>query len=170
MISVSSTFSWLGDRVLTTVLGDLDRRMVAAGNQGLVVMQSLAPRKTGYLASQEGFQVVDHTLVFYFGAPYDIFQEFGTRTIRPHPHIRPGLQAIGRTLGFDIELNFNAPGAGAWQGLYAHQGTFIAPSGIQPRPLTRAQHEHVRKHLIPTSKRLHKGNVKRAKMRVRRWG
>jgi hypothetical protein len=169
VISVSSSFQWLGDKVLGAVLGDLDRRMMDAGNRGLAVMQALAPRKTGFLASQESFQVVNHTLVFRFGAPYDIYQEFGTRTIRPHPHIRPGLQAIGNTLGFNLEMQFNAPGAGTWQGLYAHQGSFIAPSGIQPRPLTRAQHEHVRRHLMPTSKRLHRGNVKKARMVVRRF-
>lgn len=169
MIFASSTFQWLGDKVLGAVLGDIDRRMVDAGNRGLAVMQAMAPRRTGFLASQESFAVVDHTLVFRFGAPYDVFQEFGTRYIRPHPHIRPGLRAIGHTLGFDIELQFNRPGGPQWHGIFAHQGGFIVPSGIQPRPLTQAQHAHVRRHLMPTSKRLHRGNVKRARMVVRRF-
>jgi hypothetical protein len=62
VISVSSSFQWLGDKVLGAVLGDLDRRMMDAGNRGLAVMQALAPRRTGFLVSQESFEVVNHTL------------------------------------------------------------------------------------------------------------
>lgn len=163
MISVSSAFTWLGDKVLSTVLGDLDRRMVDAGNRGLAVMHSLAPRKTGFLVAQETFQVADHTLIFIFGAPYDIFQEFGTRHIRPHPHIRPGLNAIGHTLGFNIEMDFNRPEmTGQW--IRAEGAGFILPS-----TLTRKQRQHVQRHLVPVSKWHHHGNVKKAGMRVRRF-
>lgn len=164
MIFASSTFQWLGDKVLGAVLGDIDRRMVDAGNRGLAVMQAMAPRRTGFLASQESFAVVDHTLVFRFGAPYDVFQEFGTRYIRPHPHIRPGLRAIGHTLGFDIELQFNRPGGPQWHGIFATGGMTVVPRGLSGHRLA-----HVRQHLATTNKRLHRGNVKKAKMVVRRF-
>lgn len=165
MIGVTSAFKWLGDKVVSAVLGDIDRRMVAAGNRGLAVMHSLAPVKTGFLRSQEDFTVVDRTLVFSFGAPYDIFTEFGTRHMMARPHIRPGLNAIGTMLGFDAEMHFNVP--------VIHQPILAYPRRNvlfqTPPTLTKKQLHHVRKDLVPVSSRLHKGNVKRAKMTVRRF-
>lgn len=164
MINVSSTFQWFGDRVLNAVLGDIDARMVTAGNQWLSISRSLAPVRTGELRAREDFQVVDHTLVLILGAPWDVFQEFGTRTLAPRPHVRPALAAIGRTLGFDVEMHFNRPGGSTWGGIHATEGGFVVPKG-----LTRGQRLHVQRHLVPMSQRLHRGNVKRAKVRVRRF-
>jgi len=45
----------------------------------------------------------------------------------------------------------------------------IVPSGIQPRPLTQAQHRRVQGNEAEY-RRHHRGNVRKAKMRVRRFG
>ena len=161
-------FQWLGDQVENVLRQNIDERLQAAGATWLSLSRSMAPKKTGFLAAEEGFTVANGVLTLVMGAPYDIFQEFGTRNIRPHPHVRPALNAISRILGSEVVMDFNTIGPSTWQGLHAHKGTFIKPSSIQPRPLTRAQHEHVRKHLMPVSAALHRGNVKRAKFRVRR--
>lgn len=163
MISITSTINWLGDRVLAAALGDLDRRMVDAGNRWLAMSRSLAPFRTGRLRAEEDFQVADHTLILIMGAPYDIFQEFGTRHIRPHPHVRPALNAIGHTLGFDLQMEFNRPEAtGQW--IRAQGAGFVLPS-----TLTRRQRQHVQRHLVPVSRWHHHGNVRKARMRVRRF-
>jgi hypothetical protein len=169
MFGVTSTVQWLGAQVTGFVDRQLDQRLNQAGEAWLARSRALAPVKTGFLRSQEDYQVIGRTLTLIMGAPYDIFQEFGTRNIRPRPHIRPALLEMQRIFGTDVALEFNRPGASVWTGLYAHEGRFIEPSKIQPRPLTHRQREHVRQHLMPVSKRLHKGAVKRAKMRVRRF-
>ena len=164
MISVTSTMTWLGRQVTDAVFGTLDSRMVAAGNRGLAVMRALAPVDTGRLRAGEGFQVVNHTLTFYFEAPYDIYQEFGTRNIMPHPHIRPGLQAIGRVLGFDLELQFNRTGGSQWGGIHATGGMAVVPRGLSGKQIA-----HVRRHVAPGIAGHHRGNVRRARMVVRRF-
>lgn len=168
-MGISSAFNWLGNRVADAVLGDITTRLNQAGEAWLSQSRSLAPVRTGHLRAEEGYRVEGRTLVLLMGAPYDVFTEFGTRHMSPRPHVRPALNAIGRIWGGDIEMNFNALSNAAWQGVYAHQGGFIVPSAIQPRPLTHAQREHVRRNLEPTSKRLHTGNVKRARMMVRKF-
>ena len=168
-MSVTTTFKWLGGQVLNAVLGDVDDRLRQGGAAWLAMSRSLAPVKTGRLREEEGYTVANGVLSLNMGAPYDVFQEFGTRTLYPRPHVRPAMAAIGRVWGGEIEMNFNALSSAQWQGIFAYQGGFVVPSGIQPRPLTRAQHAHVQKHLLPTSRRLHRGNVARAKFRVRRF-
>lgn len=169
MISVTSALSWFGDRITDAVFGDVDVRLRRGGEAWKAVTHALAPKRTSFLVSQEDYEVHDRTLILKLGAFYDIYQEFGTRFIPPHPHARPGLAAIGRIFGGDIEMHFNTMASGAWTGIFAHQGGFVVPSGIQPRPLTQAQHRHVREKLLPVSRRLYRGNVRRAKMVVRRF-
>ena len=162
---VQTTSTWLGQQVIDFVNARIDQSLVNAGNAWLDRSRALAPMKTGRLRAEEDFQVVDRTLVLIMGAPYDIFQEFGTRNIPPHPHVRPALNEINRLLGTSIELQFNRPGGSQWHGIHAHEGGFILPKN-----LTRRQLKHVRERLLPVSKALHRGNVKRAKVRVRRFG
>ncbi len=164
MISVTSTINWLGQKVLDGVLGDIDMRLRQGGEAWLAESRALAPVKSGRLRAEEGYRVENRTLILMMGAPYDIFQEFGTRTIRPHPHVRPAMAAIGRIFGGDIEMNFNTMATGMWTGIHAFEGGFVVPKN-----LTAKQRMHVQRHLLPVSKRLHRGNVKRAKMRVRRF-
>lgn len=163
-MSVTSTFQWFGEKVRDAVLGDIDRRLVEAGHQWLAASRALAPKRSGRLAAEEDFQVADHTLILIMGAPYDIFQEFGTRYLPPRPHVRPALHQIGRLFGGEILMDFNAPGPIPWAGIHATEGGFRLPAG-----LTHKQRQHVQRHLVPVSKRLHFGNVKRAKFRVRRF-
>lgn len=169
MIGVSSAFTWLGNKVADEVFGEIDQRLTRAGHAWQARAMALAPVKTGALRNSLYFRVENRTLTVGVGVRWGVFQEFGTRTIPPHPYMRPALNELGRIFGAELGMEFAAPGSGQWQGIFAHQGSFVVPSGIQPRPLTRAQHEHVRKHLMPTSRRLHKGNVKRARMVVRRF-
>ena len=164
MLGVTSTFQWLGDQVTGFVDRQVDQRLNAAGVAWLARSQALAPVKTGYLRSQEDYQVIGRTLTLIMGAPYDVFQEFGTRTLRPRPHVRPALLEMRRIFGTDVALEFNRPGGSQWGGIFASGADFVVPSNLTPK-----QREHVRQHLIPASAKLHRGAVKRAKMRVRRF-
>jgi hypothetical protein len=169
-MGVTSTFQWFGQRVTDALLGDIDMRLRQAGEAVVAEARALAPVRTGALRSSIHYTVADRTLVIGVEVPWGVFQEFGTRFMRPHPYLRPALAAAGRVFGGSIEMDFASIGASSaagWQGIHAVGAGFVVPSGIQPRPLTRAQHEHVRKHLMPVSKRLHRGNVARARLRVR---
>jgi hypothetical protein len=169
LIDVKSTFTWLGNAVADAVYGEIDNRLTRAGYAWLAEATRLVPVDTGALRNSLGFRVEGRTLTVYAHQPYSLFVEHGTRRMAPRPYMRPALNALGPILGASLEMEFAAPGAGTWQGLYAHQGSFIAPSGHQPRPLTQAQHRHVREHLMPVSKRLYHGHVRKAKMTVRRF-
>jgi hypothetical protein len=164
LINASATLKWFGRQVQDALLGDLDQRLEQAGAAWLAMSRSLAPVKTGRLRAEEGYRVRDGTLTLIMGAPYDIFQEFGTRNIPPHPHVRPAMAAIGRVFGGTIALQFNTLARGPWTGIHAVGGGFVVPRG-----LTAKQLHHVRSRLLPVSQRLHRGNVRRARMTVRRF-
>lgn len=170
MISVSSTINWLGQKVTDFVYGEIDQRMNRIGQAWLSQAQATVHVDTGEMRAGLFYRAENRTLVLGGTSPHTIFEEYGTRYRPPHPKLREALLKVGSTFGFNLELEFAAPSSGTWQGLYAHKNTYVMPSSLQPRPLTRAQHEHVKKHLIPVSQRLYKGNVKRAKMRVRKLG
>jgi hypothetical protein len=161
-------FTWLGDQVAALVNRDVQSKLEQSGAAWLAMSRAMAPVKTGALRAAENYRVEGNTLVLIMGMPYDIFQEFGTRNIRPRPHVRPALNAIGRIWGTSVEMEFNAPYIAS--PILAHKGDFVIPSGIQPRPLNARQKHHVQNVLRPSAKGLHKGNVKRAKFRVRRFG
>lgn len=165
MISlIQSGFQWLGDQVVQAVNRDIDLMLNQAGTLWLQRSQALAPVRTGRLRAEEDYQVADRTLVLIMGAPYDIFQEFGTRNIPPHPHVRPALNEMSRIFGTSVEMVFNRPGGSQWSGIHAHEGGFVLPHDLTPK-----QRAHVARHLLPVSKSLHRGNVRRAKFRVRRF-
>lgn len=169
MFGITSTFQWLGDKVQAAVLGDIDAKLQASGAQWQAMSRALAPKKTGYLASQETYTVSNHVLTLHLGAPYDIFQEFGTRFMRPHPHIRPALNAIGRVWGGSIEMDFAVPFIG--MPIYASVGRNAGSRPVHfavPHGLTHKQKRHVERHLMTTSKKLHKGNTARAKFKTHR--
>lgn len=165
-------FTWLGNKVADFVFGEIDARLNASGQQWLAMSRALAPVRTGRLRAEEGYTVANRTLTLIMGAPYDIFQEFGTRNMRPHPHVRPALNAIGRIWSGNIEMAFNAP---EMHGLLAHTGMgrktagYTASTHPSFRPLTARQAAHVEKHLIPGIKKHHRKNVKRAKFTVRHY-
>ena len=161
---MTSSLSWLGDKVMSWVDQQIDQRLNDAGAAWLARSQSLAPVRTGFLRSQEDDQVIGRTLTIILGANYDIFTEFGTRRQRPAPHIRPALQEMRRIFGTDVEILFNRPGGDQWGGIFAHGGELVLPHGLSHR-----EHEHVRRHVLPVLKKYHRGNVKRAKVRIRKF-
>ena len=158
--------NWFGDKIAALVNRDVQSKLQQSGATALAIMQANAPVYTGNLRAKEGFHVNGNELIFTFDAFYDIFTEYGTRYMAPHPHIRIGLNAIPRIWGSSVVLDFNAPYIAS--PVLHHKGSFIVPSGIQPKPLTAKQRHHVQNVLKPSAKGLHKGNVKRAKFRVRR--
>lgn len=170
-MGLGSIFQWFGDKLKNAVLSDVNANLNLAGAKWLADSRARAPHKTGFLKAEEGYRVdpQTHTLILILGAPYDVYQEFGTRYLRARPHVRPALNAIGRLWGGNIEMLFNRAGPELWRGMFAHQGNFIVPSGIQPKPLTQRQLGHVKTHLAPVSAKLHRGNTKRARFRVKRF-
>lgn len=170
-----SSFKWLGQQVMGYVSQKVDDRLRATGERIVARAQQLAPVDTGALRSSIGYLVAGEglrrTLVIDVGMSYGIYQEFGTRNIPPHPFIRPALNELSRLWGIDVQMAFNHAGPRTWQGIhYSHTRKtpgYVIPSSIQPRPLNARQRAHVANRLQPSATRLHRGNVKRAKMVVR---
>jgi hypothetical protein len=158
--------NWFGSQISALVNRDVTSKLEQSGAQWLALSRALAPVKTGELRAREDYEVKGNELTLILGAPWDIFQELGTRNMRPQPHAQPALNAISRIWGTSVTMQFMAP-AIASPILY-HKGKFIVPSGIQSRPLTAKQHRHVQQHLVPSARRHWRGNVKRAKFRARR--
>ncbi len=140
-------------------------QMLALGKQVVAIAERLAPKKTGRLATSIGFDFnqADFRLVFVVEAPYGMFQEYGTRHIRPHPYFRPALNMVAPIFGIQTELAFaNLPSI--------HAPLMVQGSGFHtPRSLTARQLAHVKKHLAPSAKRHHVGNVSRAKVHIRHY-
>jgi len=169
-------FEWLGQKILHKIDEDIDRRMHAAGRKIVAKARSLAPVDTGALRDSIDYLVMynesggRHELLIQVGMPYGIFQEFGTRNIPPHPYIRPALNEV-RAFGFDIGMDFQSSEL-PWPGLLARTGPggagFEKPiSHPGWKPLTAKQQHHLEHVLTPSIRRLNRGNVKRATMRVR---
>lgn len=154
---------WHGSDVLNEIGKRIDANMLELGNKVVAKAQSLAPYKTGELRDsiRYDYSLTSHTLVFVVDAPYGIFQEYGTRHIRPHPYLRPALNEVGEIYGFNLEMAFaNIP--------YIRAPILAQGAGFHlPSTLTAKQLAHVRKHLIPTSKKQFVSNVSRAKMHRR---
>ncbi len=162
-----SSFYWNGYTIQEDIGRRITAQMLHLGRQVVQVAKMYAPKKTGRLAASISFDwnQADFTLVFLVDAPYGMFQEFGTRHIRPHPYMRPALlsNTAGDIYGFNLEMAFaNLPPIRA--PLVAEAGGFHLPSNLSARQLA-----HVRKHLIPTSVKHHIGNVKRARIHVRKY-
>lgn len=160
--------NWFGNKITALVNRDVTAKLQQSGAAWLAMSRSLAPVLTGELRAREDFKVEGNELTLILGAPWDIFQELGTRYIRPHPHAQPALNAIGRVWGTSVTMQFNAPAISS--PILYHKGNFVVPSGIQAKPLTAAQRQHVQRHLIPSARQHYRGNVKRAKFQVRRFG
>ncbi len=156
-----NAFNWFGDKIMQAVTGDIQLKLHTAGAAVRARANALAPKKTGALAASIDYRVVGKTLTIFVGVPYGIYQEYGTRNIPPHPYIRPALLEMGRIWGANLEMAFQTQFAAA--PMFAHQAGFTFP-----KRLTAKQRHHVATHLGPTSNRLYRGNVRRAKLRVRR--
>jgi hypothetical protein len=160
LVQTGGGFTWNGAGVLAYV----DRKIIEnlhRGGQAVVARaQQLAPVRTGELRSGIDYQVIGKTLTIISRAPHGLFVEMGTRHMMAHPHIRPAINEFGRLWGGSLVMQFNTPN---YLGpVLAHQAGFTHPS-----TLTSKQREHIRRNLMPVSKRLYRGNVRRAKFRAR---
>ena len=156
---------WFGDRIVKMVKDKNDAKMRATGEAIVARAKQLVPVDTGKLRDSIGYtyRQSDSTLTIHVDMYYGLWVEAGTRYMRPQPYIRPALNEVGRIFGTSVEMAFAVPAAGRWNSMLMHQAGFA-----HPRSLTAKQRAHVRQHLMPTSKRLYRGNVRRAKMVVRR--
>ncbi len=160
--------TWHGADVLNEIGQRVDASMLALGKKVVAEAVRFAPKKTGRLALSLRFDynLGTHTLVFTSDVPYDIFQEYGTRNMLPHPHWRPAINLAGQIYGFNLELAFaNVP--------HIHQPLIAAGSTFHgPKTLTAKQRERVAHALKPTSARLWghpSGNVSRTTMHMRKY-
>ena len=158
-------WNWNGPSVIKEIDKRIDAQMIKLGQQVVEIAKTYAPVRTGRLqaALRFDYNLITHTLVFTSDVPYDIFTEYGTRNMAPRPHWRPALNTVGPVYGFNLEMAFaNVPAIKA--PILARGAGFQLPSN-----LTEKQLIHVRKHLLPTSKRHHISNVSRTKMKIRKY-
>lgn len=166
MIDVKAAFRWAGNAVIDTVMGEIDQRLHQVGSRWLSIAQGLAPVDTGELRAGLYYRVENRTLVLGGTAGHTLFVDRGTRNMAGRWFIENALHQVEPLFGAGLTLEFNVPHIAS--PVIAHQGRMIAPSGIQPRPLTREQHRRVQANQA-AYKRHHRGNVKRAKVVVRRF-
>ncbi len=164
-------FSWFGAQLQKKVMGDVDTKLRRTGEAIVSKARELAPVKTGALRAGIGYtyRQSDQTLSIHADEFYSVFQEYGTRTIRPHPYLRPAIQAVmGRIWGSQIELEFaNTPAIK--NPIIAHPGGKANVFFRTPKTLTSKQYKHVRQHLVPTSAKFYKvRSVRMAKLIVGR--
>ena len=162
---MASYVEWHGQQVLDDVHHRLEGNMLALGQQVVAIAERYARKRTGRLATSIHFDFnrEDLRLVFVVDTPYGMFVEYGTRNMRPQPYLRPALNAVGPIYGFETEMAFaNMPEIHA--PILAHGDTFKVPTS-----LTAKQLAHVKKHLMGASRRHHVGNVKRAKVKIRKF-
>jgi hypothetical protein len=166
-MGITSSFSWLGQRVTDAVLGDMDKRLHLAGQRWLAAVEPITPVRTGELRAGLFYRVENRTLIVGGTALHTLFVDRGTRFMAGQWFIERALNEIGSVFGASLEMEFTVPHIVS--PVLSHGGRMIAPSGIQPRPLTQAQHRRVAANQA-MGRNLHRGNVKRAKVRVRRFG
>lgn len=156
---------WNGHQVIDEIHARLLGALNQMASQVVSIAESLAPKRTGRLATSITADVnpADLSVTFHVGAPYGVFQEFGTRNIPPHPYLRPALNHVfSQVFGFNTAMSFDAPHINS--PLLANAGGFDVPNGV----LSARQKRHVNERLLPTSKRYHVGAVGRSKLHVRR--
>jgi HK97 gp10 family phage protein len=150
-MNATSTFNWNGPAVQAQVMARVNQELQAMGTFLVSHMQAMAPVDTGYLRSAI-YDVLDpvvHTLTVYSPAFYSIYQEFGTRFIRPHPYIRPAiLEALKHWQFAKVELILRPPMQKS-EPLIATRSGFRLP---KHQKLTEKQKEHVKKYLVPKSR------------------
>ena len=156
---------WNGEQVLDEVDDRINAEMLRVGALVVEIAKRYTPVRSGHLQSQERFDynLTTKTLIFISDVPYDIFVEYGTRNMRPQPHWRPALNTVGPIFGINLEMSFaNIPEIKA--PILAVGASFDLPSN-----LTAKQLAHVRKWLLPASKRHYIANVARTRMNIRRY-
>ncbi len=159
---MSTAFQWNGPTVEQQVLARVDQELARMGGFIVNRMQAYAPVDTGNLRTgiHERVDTATHSVTIFIPAFYGIYQEFGTRFIRPHPYARPAIIDAAAIWHFTDVTFYLFPGAQASEPLRATTSGFKLP---RHQKLTAKQEAHVRKHLIPTSRKL-AGKFKRRKI------
>lgn len=155
---------WFGDLFKQGVDLRIQQEMHRIGREVVASAKIFAPYKTGELRKSihYDYNTADYTLTFVVDAPYGIFQEYGTRYMKPNPYLRPAMN-MQKIFGFNLEMAFaNTPSIR--NPLRAIGATFDIPEG-----LTAKQKAHVKKYLIPRSEAHFISNVSRAKMFLRSY-
>jgi HK97 gp10 family phage protein len=150
---IDSAFNW-NSSWADEKIRELDTKLAAFGGHLANAMQQFAPIETGALRQSivDTYDVTTHTLTIYIGAPYGVYQEFGTRFIPPHPFIRPAIveyAAVFQAWGLSAELLIHPP-AQLSEPIRATTSGFKLP---KHQRLTAAQVERVNKYLRPTSRK-----------------
>lgn len=148
----TSTFHWNGGQVTQQLYL---RVRTTLDNIGVFLTQKMsayAPVKTGYLKQSINYvhAVNEPSITVYIPPFYGVYQEFGTRFIRPHPFVRPALLEAAARWHFNVVNIHLFPAAQISEPLRAHTAGFHLPTH---QLLTPRQHSHVQKHLVPTSQR-----------------
>ncbi len=168
--NLKSGLTWLGDQFAKQVMGDVDTKMRLTGEAIVAKAKELVHVNTGQTQASIGYtyRQSDKTLSIHADTPWALFLEMGTRRNRPYPYIRPAIAAAGRIWGGGtIEMEF-ANTAFVRSPILAHPGGKSQVTFKTPKTLTSKQLAHVRRHLVPTSARLHKSKIVRmAKLIVR---
>lgn len=149
----TTTIDWNDAAVQAQVMARVNLELHRMGSFLVPRMQQYAPVDTGALRAgiHETVDETAHTLTVHIPAPYAIYQEFGTRFIKPHPYARPAiLDAMAYWPITHVEFILH-PAPQRSEPLIASASGFRLP---RRQKLTAAQESHVRKHLIPTSKKL----------------
>lgn len=167
MINVTSSLQWFGDKITDLVLGEATDRLERAGQRFVAAVHGTVHVDTGEMRAGAFYRVEGRTLILGDTSRHTLFEAAGTRYRAGHPQFFEAINSIGSIFGASLELDFAVPHIAS--PVIAHGGRMIVPSGIQPRPLTQAQHRRVQANQAEY-RRHYRGNVKRAKMRVRRGG
>ncbi len=148
---------------LDEISNRIDESAHKVGKEVVQIAERYAPKETGYLATSISYAYDQHShaISFIVGAPYGIFQEYGTRNMAAHPYLRPALNTVGTIYGFETSMEF--------QNVIQTDKKLLShgPSYQMHKSLSERQKEHVRKNLKPVAERHHIGNVSRAKLKVR---
>ena len=150
------------DAATAQMLARVDQELGQMGGFIVSRMQQYAPVDTGLLRSSihDKVDTADHSLTVFIPPFYGIYQEFGTRFIRPHPYARPAILDAHQRWEFSDVTFYLHPAAQLSEPLRATTSGFRLP---QHQKLTASQEAHVRKHLIPTSRRI-AGQFRRRKI------
>jgi HK97 gp10 family phage protein len=159
-------FNWDAAAVIDEVHARIAKNMLELADKVVERAAYLAPKKTTYLAGSIGYDwnYAELTIVFTVGAPYGIFQEYGTRNMPPHPYLRPAINAFGPIYGFNTEMAFtNTPEYN--QPVLAVGSRFATPPTLSSRQKSRVRENELyskKYYQHPT------GNVRRTRMHARR--
>lgn len=158
---MANPFKALGDRIIGAVNRNIENKLRQAAVVAESVARANASVRTGTMRAGIHAEVKGRTLTLHADAFYSAYQNYGTRRGVPAQHfMEKGINAAGRVLGANFELSFPNTPTYHRPVLY-HKGGYVIPGTLSPR-----QRRHIATNLLPGSRRLHRGNARRAKLIV----